>query len=345
MGKNSYFIFDFNNLNIETIKTNIKKAKEKYELDFFEFVYEWLDKKDSIISNTSGSTGKTKKIKLLKKYMKKSAYNTINFLDDKTIKKSLLCLPLGHISAKMMVVRSMIMGLKIIVSKPSSKPLDEIYQNIDICSMVPLQVQNSLDKLENIKYLLVGGAPIDMELESKLEMLNTNVFHTYGMTETYSHVAIRIIGKNSKEFKALEDITFNKDKNSCLIINSKDLNIKNLKTNDIIELIDENSFRWIGREDNIINSGGIKIVPELLEEKLKSTIKDNFFISHLNDKLLNQKLILVLEGEERKINFPKNISKHEKPKEVYFVKKIRKTKIGKLKRILNKEDIISMSKI
>jgi O-succinylbenzoic acid--CoA ligase len=154
------------------------------------------------------------------------------------------------------------------------------------------------------------------------------------MTETLTHVAIKPLnGPNISDlFRALDGIHFEKDDRGCLAIHASALNPVPIVTNDLVELIDENSFRWLGRFDNVINSGGVKIIPEVVEAKLASVILNRrFFITGVADESLGEKVVLVVEG--KKIDISRDsLDKFEEPKEIYFIPKFVETESGKVNR-------------
>lgn len=131
---------------------------------------------------------------------------------------------------------------------------------------------------EGIHNIIIGGAPLEPEMEASLKSRpgTTRYFATYGMTETCSHVALRPIGES--HFSAMPGITFDIDARGCLIINAPQYSFRRLTTNDIVALVDNRTFIWRGRFDNVINSGGIKIFPEELERQLAPHITVPFYI-------------------------------------------------------------------
>ena len=182
--------------------------------------------------------------------------------------------------------------------------------------------------------MIVGGGRVGNPLLEKIKLIPTRIYETYGMTETLTHVAIkRINGMNKTEiFSALNGITFEKDDRDCLIINAKNINPNPIITNDMVELITKTTFKWIGRFDNIINSGGIKISPEVIEKKMSKIIKNRrFFIAALKDRHLGEKVILVIEGNKINISYI-DLDKFEKPKEIYFLPKFKESVSGKILR-------------
>ncbi|HIC38349.1 MAG TPA: O-succinylbenzoic acid--CoA ligase, partial [Candidatus Marinimicrobia bacterium] len=247
---------------------------------------------------------------------------------------ALLCMPMKYVAGKMMVVRALELGLDLKVVEPSSNPLKYMDEIIDFAAMVPFQLENSLNDLDQVKTLIVGGGQVSQQLIEKLQKISTQIFETYGMTETLTHVAIKPLnGPNISDlFRALDGIRFEKDDRGCLAIHASALNPVPIVTNDLVELIDENSFRWLGRFDNVINSGGIKIIPEVVEAKLLSIIPNNrFFINGESDESLGEKVVLVVEGNVIEISFD-SLEKFEKPKEIYFISEFLETESGKIRR-------------
>ena len=173
---------------------------------------------------------------------------------------------------------------------------------------------------------------MDAELEEKLLPLKTEVYETYGMTETITHIAARKVGE--KVFTVLPNVKIAKDKRGCLIIDIPAVSENPIVTNDLIELIKKNQFTFLGRIDNVINSGGVKLIPEQIEAKLTDKINTRFFVTGIPDSVLGEKLILVIEGENK--NFPSDffdvLEKYEKPKEIVFVPKFKENENGKLLR-------------
>ena len=232
--------------------------------DVNQFISEWMNGNDEMMLQTSGSTGTPKPITVKKDWMKNSARLTGRTFGLKEGDSALLCMPMKYVAGKMMVVRALELELDLKVVEPCSNPLKNINEPINFAAMVPLQLENSLKDLAKVKKLIVGGGQVNSKLEEKLQSVSTHVYETYGMTETLTHVAIKPLNGPSKSdvFRALDDIDFELDGRGCLVINAPKMNPKPVITNDFIDLVDEKSFRWLGRYDNIINSGGIKIIPK-----------------------------------------------------------------------------------
>lgn len=276
------------------------KTEPEWKLDVFRFILDFISDSEYISQQTSGSTGTPKTIQLSKQAMLKSAENTIAFFQLEKDKRAVLCLPVKYIAGKMMIVRAILAKMNLILIEPSGTPDFSNLEDIDFCAMVPMQAAKLLEqnKWPDIKTLILGGAETNPEMAEKLQRVETRVFETYGMAETCSHVALkRINGKNPEEyFTTLRGIKISLNKRDCLEIEAPFLNEK-IITNDIVELVSENKFNWIGRFDTIINSGGIKIHPEVLEKKITGILQKPCIILGKPDKLLGQKVVLIIETE------------------------------------------------
>lgn len=275
-----------------------------------EFLAQWNDTSDVIEVHTSGSTGKPKRLLVEKRRMVNSARITCDFLGLKEGDSALLCMPLDYIAGKMVVVRSLVSHLHLISVTPSSHPLKDVTQPIDFAAMVPLQVYSSLqepaerERLMSIRHLIIGGGAIDDSLESQLQQFPNAVWSTYGMTETLSHIALRrISGENSSLwYSPLDGVDVSLSSDSCLEIYAPQVNPGKLHTNDIAELrtLPDGSkeFRILGRKDNVIDSGGIKIQAEEVERLLRPHLSCGFMITKVSDARLGEAVTLLVESDD-----------------------------------------------
>lgn len=309
-----------------------------FDTHVIEFLRHWYSNEKTLSVQTSGSTGSPKVFDIEKEKMLNSARMTGNFLHLTPGDTALLCLPVEYISGKMMVVRAILFKMKLITSTPSVQALAHLNEPVDFAALTPLQVENSLDKIPLIKKLIIGGAAVSNRLQSQLKGLPTEVYETYGMSETLSHIALKQLNPKAESyFQLFEGISIGKDHRGCLTIDAPQLNNETLYTNDLVEIKDAHQFKFIGRTDNIINSGGAKISPEELEAYLKGKIPNEAVFIGLEDYMLGEKLVLVIEGEndERMKQFlfhlPYKKSFH-KPREIIFVSEIPRTANGKLDR-------------
>ena len=323
--------------NIHDLLSQNKSGVEKWQQEYLDFLREWTSVSETIIVKTSGSTGKPKSIEIHKDTFVNSALNTGKFLKLKTSDKTLLCLPGTYIAGKMMLVRALVLGLDLYWQKPGSTP--KIDRNYDFSAMTPMQLENILNKdknsLNKIKKLIIGGAPVNDEILSNIDDPDTQIYETYGMTETVSHIALKRINGDEKSeyFTTLENIKIGIDNRSCLVLSDSNLGTGTVQTNDIIDLKDEKHFKWLGRADNIINSGGIKLIPEQIEKKLKPFIKNDFFIFGIDDDKYGQLPALAIESAKKDIVPDFSVlSKFEVPKKIFYFEKFIMTASGKINR-------------
>ena len=307
----------------------------EWERAFWTFLSDWFDDQDYLSVQTSGSTGKPKALDIPKRFFINSARMTLDFLRLKSGDRALLCLSPTYIAGKMMVVRALIGGLKLTLVSPQVSAILNLDDVFAFSAMVPTQVQTilnrpaGLDKISMIGKLLIGGGPISRELEERLSTLDNQIFATYGMTETVSHIALRRLNgpDHSPYYKTLSGVKIRADENNCLIIDAPTLADKTIHTTDLVKMVGDDEFDVIGRFDHVINSGGIKHYPEVIEQKLVPFITDRFIISSLPDTRLGEKLILIIEAEDRlKYNGKKlektlkeNLLPYEVPKKVFFL--------------------------
>jgi o-succinylbenzoate---CoA ligase len=300
----------------------IKEGKD-FEKPVGDFLLNWFDDKLYLEIITSGTTGDPKKIHVKKQAMVNSALATGIFFELKPGDRALNCLPVKY---------AFILGLDMDFVAPSSNPLNHNENTYDFVAMVPLQVENSLLQLHQIKKLIIGGAKMSSDLEKKIIKSKCNAYETYSMTETVTHIAAKRVGE--KSFMTLPNVSILQDDRNCLVISAPGLNAENIVTNDVVELVSKNQFIWLGRQDNVINSGGIKLFPEQIEAKLSHKIGNRFFVAGIPDEKLGEKLILFVEGNpfEIKSSIFDDLDKYEKPKEIKFIPHFEETETGKIKR-------------
>ena len=271
-----------------------------------EFLTEWNNDSDTILVHTSGSTGKPKPMYVDKKRMLNSARITCDFLGLCPGDMAFLCMPLDYIAGKMLVVRSLERKLNLVSVTPSGHPLKDIILSFDkpsLAAMVPLQVYNSLnvpaeaEKLRSFTHLIIGGGAIDDELSKSLLKFPNNVWSTYGMTETLSHIALRRLnGDHASEwYTPFDSVKVSQNEVGCLVIDAPLVHDGKLVTNDIVE-IKKGQFRILGRKDNVICSGGIKIQMEEVERTLKPYVESPFMITKRSDKKFGEIVVLITEN-------------------------------------------------
>jgi O-succinylbenzoic acid--CoA ligase len=328
-----------------------KKISDSPYANFaFSFLQKWLAGEQKFALQTSGSTGKPKKIIVTREQLIVSAIATGNALQLKANQHALLALSAQYIAGIMMLTRAMVWQQHIYITEPSNNPLKNFsdQQTFDFVALVPLQIQTLIDTfglhtLSRLKKILIGGAPLSNSLKEKIAHAESDVYLTYGMTETISHIALqKISGENKQErFYPLPGIQLSQDENSCLRIRAPYL-VEDIQTHDVVKLYDDKSFEWLGRADFVINSGGIKIHPEEIENKIENILRalaiDTYFVSALPDDKLGEKLILLIESIESISTTPllqqlkETLPPYQNPKEMYILPQFKRTENGKLNR-------------
>ncbi|MDO9260759.1 MAG: AMP-binding protein, partial [Flavobacteriaceae bacterium] len=217
-----------------------------------QFLQHWFDESAFLKVTTSGSTGHPKEINLKKEYMINSAKATGSYFKLNENISALLCMSPEYIAGKMMLVRAMVLGWKLDVVDAESNPLQHTKKSYDFCAMVPLQVEASLSELHRIKILIIGGGTVSNSLKNKLQNIKTEVYATFGMTETITHIALQKLNHQQIDFfECLPDIKVSKDARNCLMIEAPKIADEIICTNDLVEIINQTSFKWLGRFDHV----------------------------------------------------------------------------------------------
>ena len=308
-----------------------------------EFLAEWHDESPYVRVQTSGSTGAPKPMLVEKRRMLASARITCDFLGLKPGDTALLCMSLDYIAGKMMVVRSIERGLKLITIAPSGHPLassnpSPLTPHLLFAAMVPMQVYNTLqvpeekERLKQIRHLIIGGGAIDEAMEAELRHFPNAVWSTYGMTETLSHIALRRLNgpEASEWYTPFPSVTISQNADGCLVIDAPEVCSEPLITNDIVE-VDAGRFRILGRKDNVICSGGIKIQIEEVERQLKPHLSAPYLITKRPDEKFGEVAVLLTEGsiEDARQVCERVLPKYHQPKDYLHVAQIPLTETGK----------------
>ena len=301
-----------------------------------DFMAEWQNGSGTLLVHTSGSTGSPKPLWVEKRRMLHSARVTCDFLDLHPGDTALLCMPLDYIAGKMMVVRAIERRLRLVSVPPSGHPLGEASLRqaqlmdcaqmsacrqqsgeelpmLKFAAMVPLQVYNSLQvpeecmRLRQIEHLIIGGGAIGDELSHVLRSFPHHVWSTYGMTETLSHIALRRLNgpEASAYYTPFDGVSIGKSTDDCLIIDAPQVCCSPVVTNDRVELKrivadgkQQTLFRVLGRKDNVICSGGVKIQIEEVEQLLQHHVPYPLAITSCPDEKFGEAVVLLTEASD-----------------------------------------------
>ncbi|GAB3646525.1 AMP-binding protein [Echinicola sediminis] len=345
-------IIENHQLTFEQIKEGHWPAFPPYFEDSLSFCKDWLNDRQNFQLQTSGSTGKPKTISVTRNQMLLSAGATGKFFGIPANASLFCCLNTAMIAGKMMLVRAMVWDSCLYLKEPTGNPLSDLVvdQHFDFVAMVPAQVENSLqdsrtiENLNKIAHLIIGGAPISPQLQISISHLSCNAYQTYGMTETVSHIALaKITGAPPLIYQSLPGVKIGTTAEKKLTIEAP-MALAPLITNDIVELLSENQFIWKGRADFTINSGGLKIQPEILETKISPVMEKQwggvrYFISSRPSKKWGEEVVLIIEAvgspqQEQLLQeeMAEILGKYERPKKVYFLENFIETPSGKIKR-------------
>ncbi|MBX2945139.1 MAG: AMP-binding protein [Cyclobacteriaceae bacterium] len=340
-------------VSIDALCSGNAKAVSEFEASTFSFIAAWLSGGNEFTLQTSGSTGSPKSITFTRNQLKASAARTVNALGLRPGITALVCLNTKYVAGKMMLVRALEHQMKIIAVGPSSDPFRQIPEDfqIDFVAVAPLQLQTLVDnplytnRLNTMKAILVGGATVNLKLKASINSLACPVYETFGMTETLSNIALKRLNPTeaSDLFIPLPGVTLSLDSRGCLVVTDP-IQPDAIITNDVVQ-IHENGFQWLGRADNVINSGGVKIYAEFVESLLEVafqnlSVRYNYFIGRLPDNQLGELVALYIEGHYLDLNDLIKLKeavasipeKFQRPRKIVLIASFQYTPTGKITR-------------
>jgi len=311
-------------------------AENAFERDILDYCVELFDQNESTRVQTSGSTGPRKNLTFQKTSIVKSAEATNAFFKLGKNTRALLALPIAYVAGKLMIARAIVGQYELISTEPSSNPLKALSSLVDFAPLTPHQLENGLaesaEKLDLVKTILLGGGPVSYDLKAGIAGLKVKCYQGFGMAETLTHIAIKELNADDSRYVKLPDVGLSLDERGCLNINRPGITDGIIQTNDLVELWDD-EFEWLGRIDNLINSGGIKIIPEEVEIHLASSIQANYFVGGIPDEKFGEVVCLFIEGDQdvnlQNITFD---SKYQRPKRIIRMDSFIYTESGKIKR-------------
>jgi o-succinylbenzoate---CoA ligase len=326
----------------ELIDEYAKRSLPLWAADVIQFLKEFLAG-DEVSCFTSGTTGAPKRIAFKQEQLIGSAKNTLSFFELQKGYKALLPLSCKYIAGKMMVVRALVGKMNLTVIEPVSNLQDVIIDDYDFSVVIPMQIQPYLvsennETLSKLGKILLGGSEISQNIIEGLNKLKIPAWSSFGMTETMSHFALRELSPNEQEsYECLPGFEISAKFNGQLKLKNRDLGITEIQTNDVVKIFPNGRFLWRGRADNVVNSGGVKLFPESIEQKFKKLFSNlpAFVISALPDSRLGQRLVLYYEGNmflstKERTSLKGQFEKYECPREFISIKKFERTNSGKI---------------
>lgn len=316
---------------------------DDWEKHLLNFLVNWFLDTNSIELKTSGSTGTPKLIRTLKSNLRLSAQSTNRFFKITPASRLISCLPANFIAGKMMIIRALEAGCQLHLIKPESNPFQQIQTEADFIAVTPHQLNQAISQkstVDRVKNILIGGERITAKLLDSISKLKSNCYASFGMTETLSHIAVQSLNHPfNPAYRTLNGVKISQDERSCLVIEAPWVE-KSITTNDLVEMINEQEFRWLGRLDDVINSGGIKLHPASMEEKLVRLFDKRICISSLNDQTFGEIPVLIIENKGRsepessqlldKLNSLLDV--YEKLKGIFHLQEFPETESGKINR-------------
>ena len=352
LGTGQLFADNYTAISLEIKGDELWNGTEKersFKQELHTFTEEWNDStKDVVALQTSGSTGKPKVMQATKSAMRASAQRSLETLHITPGSTTLLCLPLQYIAGKMMVVRALIGDLRLITAAPSLHPYEHLSVAPQFVALTPLQAAASLEVakekalLEATDCIILGGGSVSHTLEDNLQSCRGRVYSTYGMTETFSHIALRLLNGNGRTdwYAPLRGVKVSLNTNGCLVVSDSVTNKSLLNTNDIAEINNLGQFRILGRRDNVVCSGGIKLHLEKIEARLQAE-KYGILLTSIPDPALGEALVCLYSSDVEEAflreHCAKSLAKYEQPRYYLRVKAIPLTETGKPARASAKE--------
>ena len=323
-----------------------RTGDDAFAIQVFDCAMQWMSDSTTLQVTTSGSTGEPRKLDVPKAWVLQSSLRTMKALGLSEGFHAHLCLPLDFIAGKMVVWRTLVARGILTWEEPSSSPSLVSTEIADFASVTPHQMHALLLNYEGrtwpVRNLLIGGGPMSDAMRSQLVQENVSCYETYGMAESISHIALRLLNQKESWFRPLRDVVLSVDDRSCLRIQIPYFDQLVIQTQDVVELKPTGEFRWLGRADWVINSGGVKLFPERIEERLASLIEHPFVIHGIQDEVLGRKAVLFIESspwsdeeiEHLRSSMKSVLPALERPREVRFISAFHRTSSGKIKRHL-----------
>lgn len=335
---------------IEAVKTLDRRGLDEHEQACLFFIDAWMDGQKSYSFQTSGSTGDPKPITFRRDQLAASARLSAQSLGLTPGMNALVCLDPRFVAGAMMLVRCMENSMDIIVQRPSSRPFAACKERVDFVALVPYQVSLLMEEkstaLDQPMIVIIGGAPLRESIVDQLRALAATCYATYGMTETLTHIALRRLNGPGKQdgFHVLPGVRVSLNEQGCLVIYAPHIDSP-VVTHDLAEWSSGDSFRILGRTDEVINSGGVKVHPRSIEAVIDRAVEEQgyrfrFFVAGKSDTQLGERVCLFIEGpplatpaEEAMLGHINQwLSPYERPRQVVYVAKFDETSTQKIDR-------------
>lgn len=313
-----------------------------YRADMTRFETAWQDDRATIEVHTSGSTGEPRAMLAEKRRMAASARATIQALGLRLGDTALLAMPLRYIAAQMVMVRSFVGGLQLVPVAPCSRPYATLHEAPAFAALTPMQVYNTLHGsahertlLRRTRCLLIGGGAISSAIETELRSFPHAVWSSYGMTETLSHIALRRLNgpEAGEAYHPLPGVSVSLSSEGTLVIDAPAITPQRLVTHDRARLLPDGGFVILGRLDNVICSGGIKLQVEQIERRL-ADMPCAFVVTAVPDDRLGEAVTLLYtaaddRSDDLEARCRERLERYEVPRHLWRVDRLPLTETGK----------------
>jgi len=305
-------------------------------LGFGEISSEYAPSYAAVAIGTSGTTGTSKEVLLSSTALISSARASNKFINAKSGQTWSLLLPLTHIAAVNVVVRSMELGTTPI----DLRDFDGDYPIADYTAIVPTQLfralngdQRLLSHLKSAKAVLVGGAALSQALRNQAELSGIKVITTYGMTETCGGCVYNGTALYGVEIEIRSGKICIK---GPVLASSIAVNDGWFETNDLGEY-DNDHLVVIGRSDDVIISGGENLSLNAVENSLSLAFPDTQFAAFaVEDPQWGQSLQLAVVGtisdDQIATHLERDLGGFAKPKGIHRMTSLPLLGIGKIDR-------------
>ena len=315
----------------------------KIELGILSFIKMINTNDKDIEYETSGTTGEPKKVY--------HNYNSLtkNIKIDKNLIESIWGLTYDYkkIAGSQVILQSFLNNSTIVnLYGKSKKEIHDLieYQKITHISGTPTFYKLLIDGgfvYNNIKQLTLGGEVSENYLLNKLTINfpNAKVTNIYASTEfgtllTTNGQYFKITEKNHNLVKIVDDEIV---VHSSLL--SQDTNLEWFNTGDKIEWVDDDNFKIVGRQTNMINVGGVKVNPIKVENLINSLeyVLISFVYGIKNSlmgNVVSVDLVLKFDKSIKDIKFDLRnlLEPYEVPLKINIVEKININSTGKIDR-------------
>ena len=311
----------------------------------------FIKNSDSIVFETSGTTGLPKTRVHNFKNFKAATRRLSLFLNSSSPINTISCLPINHIAGWMQVMRPWFTGGSVIFMhyrdfiRRFTKELTNRF-----VSLVPTQLyeligsRSACDNLRMCRGIFLGGAPCNPQLLELARNEELPIFLSYGMTETAGMITVL----ETEDFfkgrdgvgKAMPEVSLQLDSDNCILVkcnslaepNDKTMNVESgwYNTADVGQCSKDEYWEISYRMDGIINTGGEKVSPDLVESVISTYPRvDACTVTGKFDPKWGSKVIAYVSPEDCDMNSLKDflrqrLKEYEMPKEIIAVKKIHK---------------------